>query len=83
MLKGKLICNNNSQCYFATARHINDLSDSVGLDVISVSYVNEDGVDEMTNMIVSKDNQKLSLFASDNPLRIIDFLVGYAKGKSN
>lgn len=82
MLKGKLICNNNNQCYFATARHIDDLSENVGLDVVSVSYC-ENGIEEMTNMIVEKNNQKVSLFSSDNPLRIIDFLVGYAKGKLN
>lgn len=75
MLKGKLYCKNNAQCYFATSRLINELSNESNLDVI-VEPVVVDNVEEKINVIVDKDNQKL--YSSQNPLRLVDWLKGFA-----
>ena len=76
MLNGKLYCKDNSQCYFATSRQVDELSNNANLDVI-VKPVVVNGVDEKINVVVDKNDYTKELFSTQNPLRLIDFLKGY------
>ena len=76
MLKDKLYCKNNSQCYFGMSNLINNVSEKLGLDII-VKDITIDGNIEKTNCIVDKKNNDDVLYTSQNPLKIVDFLEGY------
>ena len=75
MIKNTLYCNKNSRCYFLSYHVINKLTEEVNLDLEVIELENG----EKTNVIKSKDG-KIEYFRSDNPLKIVDFLMGFKKG---
>lgn len=71
MIKNGFYCNDSKRLYHVSYNLINKMSEECLLDV---EVVERGGL--KTNVIVSKETNNI-LFESDNPLKIVDFLLGY------
>ena len=91
MVKTDLYVPNRKHLYFFTFNILNKLSDEVGLDIDIVclemgSIIEDDCVtyktpSKYTNAIIDPKTNE-TLFCSENPLKLYDFLKGYKVGLS-
>lgn len=91
MVKTKLHVPDRKHLYFFTFNILNKLSDEVGLDIDIVclemgSTIEDNGViyrtpGKYTNAIFDPKTNE-TLFCSENPLKLYDFLNGYKLGLS-